>query len=73
MSRQLDDLLFKIRQDPAFQEFMSAVTPPEPKEYRPGGDTQGQWAEYIHRSGRKTQHNAWVQFLIGEPSQQEKS
>ena len=71
MSQQLDELLFTIRQHPAFHEFMNAVTLPEPRDFRPSADVQGQWAEYIHRSGRKLQHGVWLSFLIGEPSQQE--
>lgn len=73
MSEALKNLLFNLRQDPAFKEFMSAVEAPEPKEFRPTSDPQAQWADYIFRSGRRLQHNAWRQFLIGEPSQQEKS
>lgn len=73
MSQQLDDLLFNLRQHPAFQEFLKAVEAPEPKEFRPTSDPQAQWAEYIFRSGRRLQQNCWRQFLIGEPSQQEKS
>lgn len=73
MSEALKNLLFNLRQDPAFKEFMNAVEAPEPKEFRPTSDPQAQWADYIFRSGRRLQQNNWRQFLIGEPSQQEKS
>lgn len=69
---QLEELLFTIRQHPAFQELLKGPGAPETKEYRPG---EPQWAEHhIYRSGRRLQDNAWRQFLIGAPtSDKEKS
>lgn len=73
MTPKLNELLFEIRQHPAFRDLLEAVGKPEIKEFSPGGDPNAQWAEHIYRSGRRRQHEAWRQFLIGgEPSQQEK-
>ncbi len=73
MTEALKNLLFNLRQDPAFPEFLKFIEAPETKEFRPALDPQAQWADYIFRSGRRLQHNHWHQFLTGEPSQQEKS
>ncbi len=70
MSKQLDELLFTIRQNPAFKELLEAVQLPPLKNYRPGQPFLEQAADYAERSGRRVQHESWVQFLIGE--QQEK-
>ena len=72
MSKQLDELLFTIRQHPAFQELLSAVTEPVIKPYRLSGKPDEQYAEHIFRSGARLQQENWRQFLIGNPSQQEK-
>ncbi len=75
MSPRLNDLLFLIRQHPAFQEFLNGPGAPELRDFRPGaGPEAEQRVEYIYRSGRRQQDNAWRQFLIGEPtSDKEKS
>lgn len=73
MSAALEELLFFIRQHPAKDELLQGPGAPEPKDYRPGSDPTAQWADHIYRSGIKRQHNAWRQFLTGDPSQQEKS
>lgn len=82
MTPQLKELLFLIRQHDAFQEFLRAVEPPVAREFKPSGDVQQQWADFIFRSGRKAQHNAWQSFLtesapdaggVPETSQTEKS
>lgn len=74
MSKQLEELLFTIRQHPAFTELLANVGKPEAKEFSPSaGDPAAQYAEHIFRSGRRRQHEAWRLFLIGEPSEQEKS
>ena len=74
MSKELDELMFTLRQHPAFREFMDAVDVPGVKHYQQGKDPQAQYADFIFRSGRRLQHDIWRQFLIGEPtSQQEKS
>ena len=72
MSKQLEDLLFLIRQHPAFPELLTAVGKPEAKEFSPNkGDPAVQYAEYIHRSGRRLQHEAWRQFLVGDATSQQ--
>lgn len=73
MSKALDDLLFTIRQHPAFQELLIAVDPPEVKQFRPSEAPETQYADFIFRSGRRLQHESWRQFLIGDTSQKEKS
>ncbi len=74
MSKQLDELLFTIRQHPAFPELLNAIGAPDIKPFRPSGRPDEQYADHIYRSGRRVQHESWRQFLIGEPtSQQEKS
>ena len=74
MSKQLDDLLFTIRQHPAFQELLAAVTAPEIRPFRPSDNPDAHFAEHIFRSGRRLQNENWRQFLIGEPtSDKEKS
>ena len=66
MSKMLDDLLFTIRQHQAFHELLSALEPPEVKEFRPTESPDTQYADFIFRSGRRRQHESWRQFLIGE-------
>jgi hypothetical protein len=75
MSKPLDDLLFTIRQHPAFPELLLAIDTPSAREFSPSkGDSAAQYAEYIFRSGMRRQHSVWRQFLIGEPtSDKEKS
>lgn len=73
MSKSLDELLFSIRQHPAFQELLSSLDPPGAKHYRPGEDPQMQYAEFIFRSGRRLQHESWRQFLIGDTASQQES
>lgn len=73
MSKQLDELLFLIRQHPAFPELMTKIEPPGLKAYREGTEPQQAFADHLYRSGRRLQHELWRQFLTGEPtSQQEK-
>lgn len=72
MSKALDDLLFKIRQDPAFKELLDAVEAPHFKAFSLGKEPHAQYAEHIFRSGRRLQHESWRQFLIGPTANQEK-
>ena len=72
MSKALDELLFTIRQHPAYPELLAAVPVQPIHEFKPSGDAQAQYAEHIYRSGARRQNEIWRQFLIGEPSQQEK-
>lgn len=74
MSKQLDELLFLIRQHPAKDELLQGPGIPAVKEYRPGVDILTHAAESAFRSGRRLQDENWRQFLIGEPtSDKEKS
>jgi hypothetical protein len=75
MSPQLKELLFTIRQHPAFAELLQSVSKPEMQEFSPTkGDAASQYAAYTFRSGARRQHDAWRQFLIGDPtSDKEKS
>lgn len=72
MTKALEELLFTIRQSPAFKELLEHVPAPEIRDFKLSGDVQGQFADLIFRSGQRRQHESWRQFLIGEPSQQEK-
>lgn len=69
-SPQLEELLFTIRQHPAFGELRAAVACPAVTDFKESGDAAAQHAVYIFRSGRKLQHSAWLTLLTGEPSQQ---
>ncbi len=73
MSKLLDELLFTVRQHPAFQELLTTVGQPEIKPFQPSGRPDEQYANHIYRSGARRQHDMWRQFLIGdETSQQER-
>lgn len=63
MTPALKELLFLIRQHVAYQELLAAVELPQPREFKPSQDAQQQWADFIYRSGRKAQHEAWQSFL----------
>ena len=74
MSKTLAELLFKIRQDPAFTELLTFVEVPPLKEFKTSGDADAQYADFIFRSGQRRQHDNWLNFLTGEPtSDKEKS
>lgn len=84
MSAGLRDLLTVIREHPCFGELLAMVPLPRVNQFRPSKDESAaaQHAEWIFRSGRQAQHDAWRHALtelnppIGgerEPSQQEKS
>jgi hypothetical protein len=68
MSTPLDELLFTIRQHPAFADLLAGVTCPDLKPYRPSGRPDEQYANHIYQSGARRQHDIWRQFLIGEPA-----
>lgn len=65
MTKQLQDLLFLIRQHEAFPELLQAVEAPEPRPYSPSksASVADQQADWIFRSGRKAQHALWQAFL----------
>lgn len=74
MSKQLEELLFTIRQHPAFQDLLGAIEAPELKAFRASDNPDQQFADHIFRSGKRHQDASWRQFLIGPTtSQQEKS
>lgn len=74
MSKELQDLLFMIRQHAAFQELRDFVKPPEPRPFKPSEDADVQFSQFIYRSGQQRQHDAWLSLLTGEPtSDKEKS
>lgn len=74
MSEGLKDLLRVMREHPAFPELLSGVEAPLIKSFKSAEDTERQTSDWIFRSGRRLQHEAWRQFLIGAvTSQQEKS
>jgi hypothetical protein len=65
----LTELLFKIRQDPAFRELLEAVGAPELTKFSPTkGNPDIQFADFIFRSGARRQHESWLVLLIGEPT-----
>ena len=65
----LQDLLFLIRQHPAFPLLAKAVEPPGIKPYRPSDAAQIEKsrADWIYQSGQADQHNRWLVFLAGKP------
>jgi hypothetical protein len=71
MSKELDELLFTIRQNPAFKELLASVGAPEIKPYRQSDKPDEHFADHIFRSGRRLQDASWRQFLIGEPTSQQ--
>lgn len=82
MTPALKDLLFLIRQHPGYQDLLNAVGVPIPREYKLSQPADQQWADFIFRSGRRAEHDAWQSFLtsaapdaggIPETSQTEKS
>jgi hypothetical protein len=69
MSQALNELLFAMRQHPAFKELLEAVGAPEITKFSPAkGNSADQFAEHVFRSGARRQHDNWLQFLIGEPT-----
>jgi len=82
MTPELEELLFVIRQHPGYHDLLAAVELPATREFKPSGDAQQQYADYIFRSGRSAQQRAWQSFLtesapdaggVTETSQTEKS
>lgn len=83
MSPGLRDLLFNMRQHPAFPELLKMVEVPPVKHFHPRKESAAdQNAEWIFRSGQQRQHEQWLHALtdsnppvlgVSEPSQQEKS
>lgn len=84
MTPALKDLLFLMRQHHGFEDLLNAVESPAPKTYSPSkaAGIAEQQAEWIFRSGRRAQQDAWQSFLtnaapdaggIPETSQTEKS
>lgn len=67
MSKELQDLLLLIRQHAAFPLLLKAMDEqnPETKTFKLSQPTQDQLSEWIFRSGRRAQHEAWRSFLTG--------
>lgn len=65
MNKELAELLFLIRQHPAFPDLLKEIETPEPRAYSPAkaGTVAEQQADWIFRSGRKQQHLLWQSFL----------
>lgn len=63
--KPLDELMFMIRQHPAFPELLKAIECPDPLRYSPSksGAVAEQQAEWIYRSGRRAQDILWRSFL----------
>lgn len=85
MSASLRDLLFTMRQHPAFPELLQAFdgNVAEVKQFRPSKHEtpHDQYAEWIYRSGQNAQQRSCRDFLVNfdplkrggsETSQQEK-
>lgn len=63
MNAALQDLLNRMREHPAFPELLKTIDDPSIKTFKPSGDAAAQTSEWIFRSGRSFQHDAWKQFL----------
>lgn len=63
----LEDLLFAIRQHPAFQQLLAKVERPNVKPYRPADAAQIERsrADWIYQSGQLDQHKRWLVLLTG--------
>lgn len=73
MNAGLQDLLDRMREHPAFKDLLKIVDPPPARDFKPSEDAEKQKADWIFRSGRRIQHQSWVQFLTtGEAPKQEK-
>jgi hypothetical protein len=68
MTSALKDLLFNIRQHPAFTELLEKIERPRLKPYRPSDQTAldvlGAKTSFV--SGQIVQDNAWRSLLTGE-------
>ena len=63
----LEDLLFAIRQHPAFKLLLAKVEAPNIKPYRPTDAAQIEKtrADWIYQSGQLDQHKRWLVALTG--------
>lgn len=82
ISTPLQELLFRVRQHPAFPELLRLVQAPRSPRYRPSRPDHPDkaTADFAYHSGKLDQHEMWLAMLTGrdpardeEPSQQEKS
>jgi hypothetical protein len=67
---QLRELLFTIRQHPAFRELLDAVSKPKIRPFKPSDSAESvrQESEWIFESGRARQDELWRNYLIeGNP------
>lgn len=72
-SEALKDLLFKIRQHPAFTELQKAVEPPAKPDFKPNSPETAETfgAKSIFASGKSKQHQLWIDFLRGNTTSQQ--
>lgn len=76
MSAELRDLLFLIRQHPAFKELLAEIDKQKPPtlDFKPSrADDAKQQTDWIYRSGRRAQHELTRSFLIGEQTSQKEN
>lgn len=73
MSPQLKSFLIDLRQHPLFRELLKAVEEPRLPQFRlsEAQEVERARAKWIYESGRKAQHEHWLQVLTGkaEPHQ----
>lgn len=69
MSAALKDLLFTMRQHPAFEELLSSVDAAPVQAYKSSQPVMEQQAEWIFRSGRQRQDKIWRDFLTEQVPQ----
>lgn len=71
MSESLKDLLWTIRQHPAYQEFLNEVEPPPSPEYKKWESIEEFGVKSIYRRGMRDQHNRFKVFLTEQRASQE--
>lgn len=75
MSPELKSFLMDLRQHPLFPELLKAVEEPQLPQFRlsEANEVERARAKWIYESGRRAQHEAWLQVLTGrtDPSRTE--
>lgn len=68
MNDGLNDLLFKLRQHPSFQDFLRAVERPRMPRFKKYSKAalEDMGAQTVFVSGQLDQHDRWHVFLTGE-------
>lgn len=69
MNPVLVDLLAHLRQHPAFKDLLTAVEAPRlpPFKTSQAQDPHKAFGLYAYHSGRRYQHDAWLELLTGAP------